>query len=152
MSPRRKRIEKVVGLREKELDKRVQELAGTRAAEARAMSDEERKRRELELASESRLKMAEHGGELSAMSWIEANEWLNNRRLHLEKARVQAAQAQLETRRAQTAVMAARTDLKKVELLSERLQKQETTTAERALRRMEDELSSLRFRRNEGEK
>lgn len=152
MSPRRKRIEKVVGLREKELDKRVQELLGTRAAEARAMSDEERKRLELEQASESRLKMAADGGELSATSWIEANEWMNNRRLNHEHARAQAARAQLETKRAQTAVLTARTDLKKVELLSERLQQQETTTAERAQRRMEDELSSLRFRRNEGDK
>src|ERR1041384_8646575 len=113
MSPRRTRIEKVVTLREKELDKRVQQLAGSRAAQARALSEEERKQQDLQQASESRLKLAEEGEALSAMSWVEANEWLQNRRLHLEKARREAARAQLETKKAQGAVLHARTDLKK---------------------------------------
>jgi flagellar biosynthesis chaperone FliJ len=152
MSPRRTRIEKVVTLREKELDKRVQQLAGTRAAEARALSAEEQKKLDLEKASESRLKLAEEGEALSAKNWIEANEWLANRRLHHEKARVDATQAQLETQKAQGAVLVARTDLKKVELLSERIQKQEDSTAQRVERRLEDELSALRFRRTESEK
>lgn len=152
MSPRRTRIEKVVTLREKELDKRVQQLAGTRAAEARALSAEEQKKLELEKASETRLKLAEEGEALSANNWIEANEWLANRRLHLEKARVAAERAQVETRKAQGAVLNARTDLKKVELLSERIQKQEDSTAQRIERRLEDELSSLRFRRTEADK
>jgi flagellar biosynthesis chaperone FliJ len=152
MSPRRVRIEQVVTLREKELDKKVQQLAGSRAAEARALTEEEQKKLELEQASESRLKLAEEGEALSAMSWIEANEWLQNRRLHHEKARSEATRAQLETRKAQGAVLSARTDLKKVELLSERLTKQEDSHAHKLERRLEDELSSLRFRRTEGEK
>ena len=152
MSPRRTRIEKVVTLRERELDKRVQQLAGTRVVEAQALSAEEQQKLELEKASESRLKLAEEGEALSAMSWIEANEWLANRRLHLEKARVEAARAQVETRKAQGAVLTARTDLKKVELLSVRIQKQEDSTAQRVERRLEDELSSLRFRRTESDK
>ncbi len=152
MSPRRNRIEKVVTLREKELDKRVQQLAGTRVAEARALSAEEQQKLELEKASETRLKLAEEGEALSAMSWIEANEWLANRRLHLEKARVDAQRAQRETQKAQGAVLTARTDLKKVELLSGRIQKQENSSAQRIERRLEDELSSLRFRRTESDK
>jgi flagellar export protein FliJ len=152
VSPRRTRIEKVVTLREKELDRRVQQLAGTRVAEAQALSAEEQKKLELEKASESRMKMAEEGEALSAKNWIEANEWLANRRLHLEKARLAAARAQRETEKAQGAVLSARTDLKKVELLSERIQKQENDTAQRVERRLEDELSSLRFRRTESDK
>ena len=152
MSPRRVRIEKVVTLREKELDKTVQQLAGSRAVEARALSEEERKKQDLEQASESRLKLAEEGEALSAMSWVEANEWLHNRRLHHEKARGEAARAQLETKKAQGAVMNARTDLKKVELLSARIAKQEDSQAQRSERRLEDELSSLRFRRTEDSK
>src|SRR3954468_20092297 len=125
MSPRRTRIEKVVTLREKELDKRVQQLAGQRAAEARALSAEEQKKQELEQASESRLKLAEEGEALSAMTWIEANEWLASRRRQLERARVDAARAQAATQKAQGEVLTARIDLKKVELLSVRIQKQE---------------------------
>lgn len=149
MSPRRTRIEKVVTLREKELDKRVQQLAGTRAAEARAVSDEERKKEELLQASESRMKLAGETGLLTATSWVEANEWLAHRRLSHERARLETAKAQLETRKAQGAVMTARSDLKKVELLSERIQKQEDDEASKLERRLEDELTALRFRRTE---
>jgi flagellar export protein FliJ len=152
VSPRRNRIEKVVTIREKELDKRVQQLAGSRAAEVQALSLEEQKKQELELASETRMKLIEEGEALSVKSWIEANEWLANRRLHHEKARVDVARAQVETRKAQGAVLSARTDLKKVELLSERIQKQENHSATRVERRLEDELSSLRFRRSESDK
>jgi hypothetical protein len=152
MSPRRTRIEKVVTLRERELDKRVQQLAGSRTAEAQALSAEQQKKQELEQASESRLKLAEEGEALSAMTWIEANEWLANRRLQLERARVDAARAQAATQKAQGEVLTARTDLKKVELLSVRIQKQEDSSAQRVERRLEDELSSLRFRRTESDK
>ena len=152
MSPRRARIEKVITLREKALDDRVAKLHGTREAEVRALSAEEQKRLELERASESRLKLAEEGEALSASSWIEANEWLVSRQKQVEQARLEAARAQLETRKAQGAVMSARSDLKKVELLSDRIQKQEQSEAEVLERRLEDELSSMRFRRNEGAK
>lgn len=152
MSPRRNRIEKVITIREKELDKRVAKLGEQRAAEAQALSEEERKKQELEQASESRLKLAEEGEALSAMAWIEANEWLSARQKQAEKARLNAARAQLETRKAQGEVMVARSDLKKVELLSERIQKQEESDAQRQERRLEDELSSLRFRRLENDK
>jgi flagellar export protein FliJ len=152
MSPRRARIEKVVTLRNKELDKRVAQLSDTRAAEARALSAEEQKKLELAQASESRLKLAEEGEAVTAGNWIEANEWLVSRQKRLEQARVDAARAALETRKAQGAVMTARSDLKKVELLSTRIQAQEETEAQKAERRLEDELSALRFRRTESDK
>jgi flagellar biosynthesis chaperone FliJ len=151
MSPRRNRIEKVVTIREKELDKRVEQLAGTRAAEARALSEEERKKQELEQASESRLKLAGETEPLTATSWIEANEWLASRAKNHQKARVDTAMAALETRKAQGAVMTARSDLKKVELLSSRIQRQEDDEAQKVERRLEDELTALRFRRTESD-
>src|SRR5689334_10631038 len=129
MSPRRNRIEKVVTLREKELDKKVAQLSEQRAAEQRALSAEEQKKLELQAASESRLRLTE-GQALSAMSWIEANEWLQSRQKRHEQARMDAARAQLETRKAQGEVMVARSDLKKVELLSERIQHQEDAEAQ----------------------
>jgi flagellar export protein FliJ len=152
MSPRRARIHKVITLREKALDERVAKLSDSRAAESRALSAEEQKRLELEQASESRLKLAEEGEALSASSWIEANEWLQSRQKQVEQARIDAARAQLETRKAQGAVMTARSDLKKVELLSDRIQKQEESEAQVLERRLEDELTSMRFRRTEERK
>ncbi len=148
MSPRRHRIDKVITLREKELDSRVAKLADSRVAEARAFTAEEQKKLEVEQASESRLKLAEEGEALSASSWVEANEWLHSRQRHHEQARAEAAKAEQETREAQGAVMTARSDLKKVELLSDRIQKQEESEAQMVERRLEDELSSMHFRRN----
>jgi len=150
MSPRRTRIEKVVTLREKELDKKVAQLSEQRAAEQRALSTEEQQKLELEAASESRMRLTE-GEALRASSWIEANEWLHSRQKRHEQARLETARAQVETRKAQGAVMTARTDLKKVELLSERIQHQEDAEAQKAERRLEDELSALRFRRSESD-
>ncbi len=149
MSPRRSRIEKVITLREKALDERVAKLSDQRAAEARALSAEEQKKQELEQASESRMRLAAESGAVTAGSWIEANEWLHSRQKQLEQARVATARAQQETKQAQGAVMLARSDLKKVELLSERIQKQEASEAQVQERRLEDELSSMRFRRTE---
>lgn len=149
MSPRRNRIEKVITLREKALDERVAKLSDQRAAEARAMSAEEQKKHELEQASESRLRLAEEGEAMSASSWVEANEWLQSRQKQLDQAKIAAARAQLETRQAQGAVMVARSDLKKVELLSDRIQQQEASEAQVKERRLEDELTSMRFRRTE---
>jgi flagellar export protein FliJ len=151
MSPRRARIEKVITLREKALDERVAHLSDSRAAEERARTAEEQKRVEMEQASESRMKLAEEGA-LPVSSWVEANEWLQSRQKQVEHARVEAAKAQLETRKAQGAVMTARSDLKKVELLSERIQKQEDSEAQLLERRLEDELTSMRFRRGEDSK
>jgi flagellar export protein FliJ len=151
MSPRRTRIEKVVTLREKELDQRVAKLSDQRAVEARALTAEERKKAEVDQASESRLKMAD-GDAVTAGSWIEANEWLASRQKQLEQARVEAARAQLETKKAQGAVMSARADLKKVELLSDRIQQQEQSEAQVLERRLEDELTQMRFRRTEESK
>jgi flagellar biosynthesis chaperone FliJ len=152
MSPRRNRIEKVITLREKALDQRVAKLSDQRQAEARALSAEEQKQQELQLASESRLKLTEDGDALTAGSWIEANEWLVSRQKQLDQARLEAARAQLETKKAQGAVMTARSDLKKVELLSDRIAQQEQSAAEVLERRLEDELTSMRFGRGEGSK
>src|SRR5688572_21521853 len=104
MSPRRTRIEKVVTLREKELDKKVAQLSEQRAAEQRALSTEEQQKLELEAASESRMRLTE-GDALRASSWIEANEWLHSRQKRHEQARLETARAQVETRKAQGAVM-----------------------------------------------
>lgn len=149
MSPRRTRIEKVIDLREKALDERVAKLSEQRAAEARALSAEEQKRRELEEAAATRLRLAEEGEAVTAGSWIEANEWLQTRERQLEQARLAAARAQLDTQQAQGAVMLARSDLKKVELLSDRIAQQEQSEAQALERRLEDELTSMRFRRSE---
>ncbi len=143
MSPRRQRIEKVVEHRNKELDKRITELNEQKNREEAARLAAQREREEAQRASESRLKLAE--APLSATEWIAANEWLKSRAALAEIAETQAVKARLVTQRARAQVMSARTDLKKVEVLSARIGAEERAQQERVARRLEDELAAQRF-------
>ncbi len=62
-----------------------------------------------------------------------------------ELAETQAVKARLGTQRARAGVLHARTDLKKVEVLSARIGAEERMQQERAERRLEDELAAQRF-------
>jgi flagellar export protein FliJ len=143
MSPRRKRIERVVQHRGQELDKRISELNEQKSREEAARLAAERKRNEALAASESRLKLAE--APLTASDWGAANEWLKSRAVQAEIAETQAIKAQQGTQRARAHVLHARTDLKKVEVLSARIDAQERAEQERVARRLEDELAAQRF-------
>lgn len=143
MSPRRQRIAKVIEHRGKELDKCIVELSQHKSREEAARLAAEREREEAERASQSRLKLAE--APLTATDWIAANEWLKSRAAIAELAETQAVKARLGTQRARAHVLHARTDLKKVEVLSARIGAEERTQQERAERRLEDELAAQRF-------
>ncbi len=143
MGPRRRRIAKVVAHRGKELDRRVAELSQHKTREAAATLAAEREREELSKAAEARLKLA--AAPLNANDWIEANEWLRTRSTRAELAEVEAAKARVGTQRARAHMLHARTDLKKVEVLSARIGVEERGQQDRAERRLEDELAALRF-------
>lgn len=143
MSPRRNRIEKVVVLREKELDKRIAELTEQKNREQAAKRLLEQEREDARLASQARRKMAEN--ELSAQDWIAANEWLKSRTARAELAESYALKASHVTAHARAEVLNARTDLKKLEVLSSRIAAEERNREERASRRLEDELVAQRF-------
>jgi|SRR5450432_3698136 len=143
MNPRRQRIEKVIVHRGKELDKRVAELARSRAREVEARERAQTEEAALQRASETRMKLASTAVE--AKNWVEANEWLQTRAALSEVAQTQASRASAVTVRAQQHVLAARGDLKKVELLSERMTREEQVANDRIERRLEDEIAALRF-------
>ncbi len=143
MSPRRQRIDKVVEHRNKQLDKRIGELNEQKIREESALQAAIREREEALRASENRLKLAE--APLSATDWIAANEWLKSRAAMAELAETQAVKARVGTQRARAQVLHARSDLKKVEVLSARISAEERLQQGRVERRLEDELSAQRF-------
>jgi len=143
MSPRRQRIERVVEHRGKELDKRISELNEQKSREEAALQAAIREREEARLASEKRLALAQ--APLSATDWIAANEWLKTRAAVAEQAALKAVAAHKGTQTARAHVLHARTDLKKVEVLSARISAEERAQQERAERRLEDELAAQRF-------
>jgi flagellar biosynthesis chaperone FliJ len=143
MSARRKRIEQVVSHRGKVLDERIAELQQHKSRETAARLAADRERDEAERASETRLKLAQ--APLSAADWVAANEWLKSRATLSALAETEALKARLGTQRARAQVLHARTDLKKLEVLSSRIGKEERTQQERVERRLEDELAAQRF-------
>jgi flagellar export protein FliJ len=143
MSPRRQRIDKVITHRGKELDLRVSTLVEQRAQEAHAVELAQAERAEAEQASEIRLKLAQET--TSAKDWVAANEWHRTRVNRAERAETLVVHARASTENARAEVLNARSDLKRVEILAERLSAEERAQAELKARRLEDELSALRF-------
>jgi flagellar export protein FliJ len=142
MTHRRARVKKVVAIREKELDGRVQKLGEARAEAARVEEERERAANALARAAAERTELAK--GSMSAADWREANEWLASReRSHVAAGEaVQRATAHVEN--SQHAVLVARTALKGVEMLNQKLHTEEQKHQEKADRKLEDELARAR--------
>lgn len=136
----RRRLKKVVEHREKALDESVQKLTAARAEQQRAEEERERARQEVERAAAERQKIAE--GVMAVDDWRAANEWLQSRQAtHAVRGReVEKAEAQVEQSR--EGLLSARVALRSVELLDEKLARQENVAAERKAQRLEDEIAS----------
>jgi len=136
----RRRLQKVVVHREKALDDSVQKLTAARAEQQRAEEERERARQEMERAAAERQKIAE--GVMAVDDWRTANEWLQSRQAtHAVRGReVEHADAQVEQTR--EGLLAARVALRSVELLDEKLGREERAVAERKTQRLEDEIAN----------
>jgi len=143
MTQRRARVKKVIALRERELDGRVQKLGEARAEAERIEQERQRVAEEVKKASTERAELAQRP--MSAAEWREANEWLASReRSHVAaSAAVQRASEHVE--RSQHGVLSARTALKGVERLDEKLLAQERNEEEKASRKLEDEFARGRL-------
>src|SRR5260221_6315967 len=99
MSPRRRRIERILEHRRKELDERAVTLAAARAREAAAIAEAEAAQTRARAAQEARRQLAQQGSDV--MSFIEAEDWLATTARHAERAWASAASLRNETLRVQ---------------------------------------------------
>ncbi|HEX4474324.1 MAG TPA: flagellar FliJ family protein [Polyangiaceae bacterium] len=143
MSPRRARVKRIITIREKQLDDKVKALRQEQRALAEATERAENERQRLSHATAERQKLESTGAD--AKSWLEADEWLATRASLLDKARKHAETATVAVDRARGHVRVAQINVKRVELLSERMEEQERTVVERAAQRLEDEIAAHRF-------
>jgi flagellar export protein FliJ len=139
MSQKRARIAKVVTHREQELDRKVAELGEARAEAVRREDAAALERKKLEKAAEDRQALSAQA--MSAADWREANEWLASRALSLDAAKQEVAVAAERVEQKQKGVLTARQALKGVELLDERLKREEMRAEGRADQRLQDELA-----------
>lgn len=145
MSPRRGRVKRIIEVREKQLDEKVKALRASEAAAeeaARAKADAEVRLAE---AAEERNRLA--SGTSDLQSWIEANEWLQARAALVELARRKVDSASQAVEVARTHVSSAHADVRRMEALSTRIEKQEKITEDRRERRQDDEIAAQRFER-----
>src|ERR1041385_8766723 len=110
MTPRRRRIERILEHRQKELDERAAALAAVRAKEAVALAEAEAADTRAREAAEARRKLAETGSDV--LGFLEAGEWLVSTSRRAERAWAFVAGIRREVEKAQAVVVQARTKLK----------------------------------------
>ncbi|HEY8944435.1 MAG TPA: flagellar export protein FliJ [Polyangiaceae bacterium] len=142
MTPRKKRLDKLIQHRVRELDKRISALAETRTHEREAEQIVAREREEHTRAEQERREALTR--QLDAGSFMEANDFLVSCARKREVAEQKLSRARRAVEKAQSDVQDARNDLKKIELLTQRLANEERTRAARLEQKATDELVSLR--------
>lgn len=147
MSPKRRKIQKVLSLREKALDQRALELAQSRETLEQA-------KREHVLESERLLAAATRRRELSSGrvdigSWIESEQWLRQRQQDLYRADGRVAEANATVCDALQGVVAAQVDKRRIELLDQHLADGELRRENVIEQRLTDELARRRRPRND---
>ncbi|MEZ4224503.1 MAG: flagellar FliJ family protein [Polyangiaceae bacterium] len=145
MSSRRQRLQKLTDLRKKELDDAVGELGRAREREEQARQRLAHEVEELEQAHQRRSILARQGA--ATELWTSENDWLELRETYRQAAHAALSKAELARHRAFAEVMAARAAVKKLEVLGERLRREELRDEERKDQRLHDELTQARSSR-----
>jgi flagellar export protein FliJ len=142
MTSRRKRLDKLIQLRSKELDRRVTALAESRMHERSAEESADRERHAQSRAAEPRREGVSRP--TSAATLVDATDFVVSCARRRELAELQLQRARRAVLKAQGDVQTAKNDLKKIELLTERLEAEERAQAARLEQRATDELVTLR--------
>jgi flagellar export protein FliJ len=142
MSQRKKRLKKLIELRENEVEQRLVRLAEQRASEDRAQKalllqvEEEKK------AEERRLTAISTAFDVKSLN--QENDWLVTCGRRRELAEREVVKARRAVADAQNQVLKAKNELKKIELLAQRVEAEDKVRAERTEQRFSDELAALR--------
>jgi flagellar biosynthesis chaperone FliJ len=143
MTLRRKKMKKVLEIRERTLQERAGTLSQAHEGRATAQEQASSAVTQLQEAAEYRQQLA--SGAIDIASWIDAEQWLRQRsRQHnLAQTRLQGAEAQVA--QAFGEVIEARSNVKRIELLDRRLVEQETRQRDRLEQKASDEHAQRKF-------
>ena len=139
MSSRRTRLKKLLDLRQQQLEDCARELSRSRDRELRARERVDDETRELNTSLDRRASLAVEAANNDR--WSSENDWLELRALHHQAATAALGKAELSRQRAHAEVLHARTQLKKLEVLQDRLRREELRDEERRDRRLHDEVA-----------
>lgn len=143
MTHRRKKMKKVLEIRERALQERAGIL--TQAHEGRAAAQEQASSAvtRLQQAAEYRQQLA--SGAIDIASWIDAEQWLVQRSRQNTMAQTRLKGAEAQVAKAFDEVIEARSNVKRIELLDRRLADQETHQQDRTDQKASDEHAQRRF-------
>lgn len=133
------KIQKLIELRQRDVDSELSHLSAARREVARSETELARVRLELQQALEERRAMM-HGA-LDVNVWRNLEEWLENLSIRQAKAANDVAVAKVQERRAVARLGVAHKKKKQADMLLERLEHARRLTAARAERKQEDELA-----------
>lgn len=143
MSHRKKRLEKLIQHRAREVENRLKLLAEARQTEERAAQALTAQEQALERARQERAEATSRPFDVKSLTLT--NDWLvacGRRRDLAEKTVLNARKALVD---AQKQLIVAKGEQKKIEILTQRLAAEERARAERVEQRATDEFAAQRF-------
>ncbi len=144
----RKRIQKLLELRQKELDKKVQVLALVRAEVDAAERAVQAAAEGLRLAAEERRRINRAGADWQM--WVTTQDWMTQQGKHFAHTQQLKAHADRACDRALSQVHKARSDMLRIEALLVRIDTEIRIKAVRTERRNEDEFQANRSGARQG--
>lgn len=147
MRTKRRKLKKVLDLREQALEKRALELAQSKSQLQEALDEHTRESERLLVAEKRREQLA--AGRIDVGSWIESEQWLAQRKTDLGRANGRVASAEATVQDAWHGVVDARIDKKRIELLDARLATDEIQRENRLELRLSDELAQRNRKRGD---
>ena len=142
MTSKRKKIQKVLELREQALEKRAGALVQSRTKLQHAVDEAERESQRLILAAEHRATLTNAVTDVG--SWLEAEQWLAHRRNVLGRATGKVVSAEAVVAEDFKRVVAARIDKKKLEILDGRMAEEQLRAELRTEQKLSDEFGQRR--------
>lgn len=140
MKSRHKRIRKLIEMRQQALEERVAELGRARALAEKVAAELEQAKTALREALNHRQRTV--SSPTTIEEWRQAEDWISHRALQLELSAERRARVEQIVVKAQDKVAEARSDLRRLELLEERIKRSEARKAERVDRRLHDEIAA----------
>jgi flagellar export protein FliJ len=142
MTSKRKKIQKVLELREQALEKRAGALVQSRTKLQHAVDEAERESQRLLLAAEHRATLTNAVTDVG--SWLDAEQWLAHRRNVLGRATGKVVSAEAVVAEDFKRVVAARIDKKKLEILDGRMAEEQLRAELRTEQKLSDEFGQRR--------
>lgn len=149
MNDRQRRLGRVIEYRRRQLDSKLAEVRVYRGQHERALSSLKQEEDMLAQAAQHRRRLLEASSPVG--DWVEAQRWLDDRTHCLDLARTSLREAEESLSQAQRDTLKARNDLKRVELLKDRLVLQAQQEVAKREQKLTDEHATRSFRKQRTE-